>query len=158
MREFSDSAEYLKFWKCAKVNSRVGPQFLVSTPRTRNCRAVKGITLKTERTLQSNQLTLSHPWTNLLDTSSEGILELLEENVTWWTDAAATCEDAALYLPCVEKQEELERLLLAAVYNERAKVHSRLAERLRGKTDEASAPMGRRAMRAPLSPPGATAA
>jgi hypothetical protein len=158
LHEFSDSAENLKFSKCAKLDSRAEPQSPESTPRTRTCRAAKGVAVKTEGTRQSIQPTVGRTWTNLLDTSNEGILELLEGNVTWWTDAAANCEDAALHLPCIEKQEELERLLLAAVYHERANVHSRLVERLRGKIDEASTPIGRRATRATLSGPGATAA
>jgi hypothetical protein len=63
------------------------------------------------------------------DTSDKGILEILEQNAKWWEQAAAICENTAARLPSGEKEEVL---LISAVYRERASIHERLIEQLRG--------------------------
>jgi hypothetical protein len=64
------------------------------------------------------------------DTSDKGILEILEQNAKWWEQAAVTCENTAARLPSGEKEEVL---LMSAVYRERAGMHARLIEQLRGR-------------------------
>ena len=63
-----------------------------------------------------------------MDAATQGILEILEENVKWWEQAAVTCEHTATRLPAGEK-EGWE--LMGAVYRERAEKHTRLVEQLR---------------------------
>jgi len=63
-----------------------------------------------------------------MDTSMQGILELLEENVNWWEQAAVTCEHTAAHLPTGEKEGWQ---LMGAVYRERAEKHSQLVKHLR---------------------------
>jgi hypothetical protein len=63
------------------------------------------------------------------DPSDKGILEILEQNAKWWEQAAVTCENTAARLPSGEKEEVL---LMSAVYRERASMHARLIEQLRG--------------------------
>ena len=64
-----------------------------------------------------------------MDNSMQNILEILEENVNWWEQAAITCEHTAARLPTGEKEGWQ---LMGAVYRERAEKHSRLVEQLRG--------------------------
>jgi hypothetical protein len=64
----------------------------------------------------------------LMDTAMQEILEILEENVTWWEQAAATCEHTGARLPSGEKEGWQ---LMGAVYRERAEKHTRLVEQLR---------------------------
>ncbi len=64
------------------------------------------------------------------DTSDKGILEILEQNAKWWEQAAVTCENTAARLPSGENEEVL---LMSAVYRERAGMHARLIEQLRGR-------------------------
>jgi hypothetical protein len=63
-----------------------------------------------------------------METSIENILEILEENVNWWEQAAITCEDTAARLPTGEKESWQ---LMGAVYRERAERHARLIEQMR---------------------------
>jgi hypothetical protein len=67
-------------------------------------------------------------WERNMDASMQHILEILEENVGWWEQAAVTCEDTASRLATGEK-EGWE--LMGAVYRERAEKHSRLVEQVR---------------------------
>jgi hypothetical protein len=62
--------------------------------------------------------------------SEEGldILELLEENMRWWEDAASGCERTAVRLPPQQKKQEL--FLMCAVYRKRAHIHERLIAEL----------------------------
>lgn len=64
-----------------------------------------------------------------MDGSMQGILEILDENVKWWEQAAVTCEHTATRLPAGEKEGWQ---LMGAVYRERAEKHTRLVEQLRG--------------------------
>lgn len=70
----------------------------------------------------------SATWEKRMNTSNEGILEILEQNAKWWEQAAVTCERTAAHLPSSEK-EEWE--LMGAVYRERAGKHAHLIEELR---------------------------
>jgi hypothetical protein len=63
-----------------------------------------------------------------METSMQDILEILEDNIKWWEQAAATCEHTATHLPRGEKEGWQ---LMGAVYLERAEKHSRLVEHLR---------------------------
>jgi hypothetical protein len=66
-----------------------------------------------------------------MDASMQNILEILEENVNWWEQAAVTCEDTASRLATGEKEGWQ---LMGAVYRERAAKHTRLVEQLREAT------------------------
>ena len=66
--------------------------------------------------------------------SMQGILEILEENVKWWEQAAVTCEHTAARLPEGEKEGWQ---LMGAVYRERAEKHTRLVEQMRGENNSA---------------------
>ena len=63
-----------------------------------------------------------------MEMAMQGILEMLEENVRWWEQAAVTCEHAAVRLPEGEKEGWQ---LMGAVYRERAETHARLVEQVR---------------------------
>jgi len=62
-----------------------------------------------------------------MDTEGLDILEILEENMRWWEDAAARCERTAAGLPPGIKEEWF---LMSAVYRERAHIHERLISEL----------------------------
>jgi hypothetical protein len=68
------------------------------------------------------------------DIAMQGILEILEENVKWWEQAAVTCEHTAARLPEGEKEGWQ---LMGAVYRERAEKHTRLVEQMRGENNSA---------------------
>lgn len=63
-----------------------------------------------------------------MDASMQDVLEILEENVMWWEQAASTCERTGARLPTGEKEGWQ---LMGAVYRERAEKHARLVEQLR---------------------------
>ena len=69
-----------------------------------------------------------------MDTSTQDILEILEDNVKWWEQAAVTCEHTAARLLTGEKEGWQ---LMGAVYRERAEKHTRLIEQLRRETNAA---------------------
>jgi hypothetical protein len=71
-------------------------------------------------------------WENRMNSSIEAILELLEQNVKWWEQAAITCEQTAAQVDPTRKEEWW---LMGAVYRERAEKHSRLLEHLCEKRD-----------------------
>ena len=77
---------------------------------------------------QSEKSLANATWEKRMDASMQGILEILEENVKWWEQAAVTCEHTATRLPAGEK-EGWE--LMGAVYRERAEKHTRLVEQFR---------------------------
>lgn len=77
---------------------------------------------------QSERSLSNARWEWSMDTAIQNILEILEENVNWWEQAAITCEQAATRLPTGEK-EGWE--LMGAVYRERADKHAHLVEQLR---------------------------
>src|ERR1700691_2781551 len=68
------------------------------------------------------------PWEKRMEIAMQGILEILDENVRWWEQAAVTCEHAAGPLP--EGEQEGSQLM-GAVYRERAEKHARLVEQVR---------------------------
>jgi hypothetical protein len=74
-----------------------------------------------------NSLTTA-PWEKRMEIAMQGILEILDENVRWWEQAAVTCEHAAVRLPVGEKEGWQ---LMGAVYRERAEKHARLVEQVR---------------------------
>jgi hypothetical protein len=74
------------------------------------------------------------PWEKRMDIAMQGILEILEENVKWWEQAAVTCEHTAARLPEGEKEGWQ---LMGAVYRERAEKHTRLVEQMRGENNSA---------------------
>jgi hypothetical protein len=63
-----------------------------------------------------------------VNTSMQDILEILEDNIKWWEQAAITCENTAARLPTGEKEGWQ---LMGAVYRERAGKHTRLVEQFR---------------------------
>jgi hypothetical protein len=75
-------------------------------------------------------------WERSMYNTIQNVLEILEENVNWWEQAATTCEHTAARLPTGEK-EGWE--LMGAVYRERAEKHARLFEQLRQATNGGSA-------------------
>jgi len=91
--------------------------------------------MTTEETGQNIQSMMGEPREKRLDTSHQSILKILEENAMWWEHASLTCERTAAYLSSGDKREELEWLLLSAVYRERAGMHARLVIQLLGKDD-----------------------
>jgi hypothetical protein len=70
------------------------------------------------------------PWEKLLDSSNQGVLEILENNAKWWEQAAFTCESAAAHLSS-DREKELVWQLFGAVYRERAGINARLIEQSR---------------------------
>jgi hypothetical protein len=86
--------------------------------------------MKTDGTGQKNQFAVGRLWEKPLDTSNRDVLEILNENATWWTHAALTVESTAAHFPSGE-EKALELLLLGAVYRERADINARLIEQSR---------------------------
>jgi hypothetical protein len=80
---------------------------------------------------QSGTSQTNKTWERSMDTSIQSILEILEENVNWWEQAAVTCEQTAAHLPSGEKEGWQ---LMGAVYRERAEKHARFVEQLRQAT------------------------
>jgi hypothetical protein len=83
---------------------------------------------------QSESSRTNATWERSMDTSIQHILEILEENVNWWEQAAVTCEQAATRLATGEKEGWQ---LMGAVYRERAQKHSRLVAQLRHENNAA---------------------
>ncbi|HEY4740847.1 MAG TPA: hypothetical protein VIH76_09665 [Candidatus Acidoferrales bacterium] len=81
---------------------------------------------------QGSQSAARGRWEKMMDTSTDGILEFLEQNEKWWKQAAETCERTAVDLATGEKEAWQ---LLGAVYRERAEKHERIIERLRQNTN-----------------------
>jgi len=65
-----------------------------------------------------------------LDFSTDPIFELLEQNASWWEQAALTCEQIAANHGLGAKEEWQ---LMGAVYRERAQKHMQIIERMRQK-------------------------
>ncbi len=86
------------------------------------------------RKAQSEQSRVNVTWEKRMDTSMQSILEILEENVNWWEQAAVTCEHTASALPRGEKEGWQ---LMGAVYRERAEKHTRIVEQLRRENNAA---------------------
>src|ERR1700740_3477295 len=94
-------------------------------PAGRRAHLVRGVEMS-----QSDESIIRTTGERVKDTSDKGILEILEQNAKWWEQAALTCENTAARLPSGEKEEVL---LMSAVYRERAGMHARLIEQLRGR-------------------------
>jgi hypothetical protein len=89
---------------------------------------------KTIGTNRGKRFMPSATWEKRMDTSTEDILEILEQNANWWKQAAATCEGSVAQLASNSKEEWQ---LMAAVYRERANKLTHLLEQLRHKTNGA---------------------
>jgi hypothetical protein len=63
-----------------------------------------------------------------LDSSTDHIFELLEQNASWWEQAALTCEQIAANHGLGAKEEWQ---LMGAVYRERAQRHMQIIDQLR---------------------------
>jgi hypothetical protein len=85
-------------------------------------------------TERSKRFMPSAIWEKRMDTLSEDVLEILEQNANWWEQAAVTCEKTVAQLAANGKEEWQ---LMAAVYRERANKLTHLLERLRHKTNGA---------------------
>jgi hypothetical protein len=90
--------------------------------------------LSTNGKVQSDRTMANAAWEKSVDTSMQDMLEILEDNVKWWEQAATTCEQTAAHLPTGEKEGWQ---LMAAVYRERADKHSRLVEQFRRENNAA---------------------
>lgn len=64
----------------------------------------------------------------LLDSSTDPVFELLEQNASWWEQAALTCEQIAANHGLGTKEEWQ---LMGAVYRERAQRHMQIIDQLR---------------------------
>jgi hypothetical protein len=65
-----------------------------------------------------------------LDSSTDPVFELLEQNASWWEQAALTCEQIAASHGLGTKEEWQ---LMGAVYRERAQRHKQIIDQLRQK-------------------------
>jgi hypothetical protein len=65
-----------------------------------------------------------------MDSSNDDVLELLEQNASWWEQAALTCEQIAANHGLGTKEEWQ---LMGAVYRERAQRHAQIIDQLRQK-------------------------
>jgi len=63
-----------------------------------------------------------------MESSTESVFELLEQNASWWEQAALTCEQIAANRGFGSKEEWQ---LMGAVYRERAQKHAQALEQLR---------------------------
>ena len=63
-----------------------------------------------------------------LDSSTDPVFELLEQNASWWEQAALTCEQIAANHGLGTKEEWQ---LMGAVYRERAQRHMQIIDQLR---------------------------
>ena len=62
------------------------------------------------------------------DSSTDTVFELLEQNASWWEQAALTCEQIAANHGLGAKEEWQ---LMGAVYGERAQRHMQIIDQLR---------------------------
>lgn len=63
-----------------------------------------------------------------LDSSTDPVFELLEQNASWWEQAALTCEQIAAHHGLGTREEWQ---LMGAVYRERAQRHMQIINQLR---------------------------
>ena len=80
------------------------------------------------KTVQSNQSTVSSTWEKRMDSSTDSVFELIEQNASWWEQAALTCEQIAANHGLGAKEEWQ---LMGAVYRERAQKHTQMLDELR---------------------------
>jgi hypothetical protein len=79
-------------------------------------------------TVRNNQSTVSSTWEKRMDSSTNPVFELLEQNASWWEQAALTCEHIAANHGLGTKEEWQ---LMGAVYRERAQKHAQILDQLR---------------------------
>ncbi|MGB9242405.1 MAG: hypothetical protein WCC03_03555 [Candidatus Acidiferrales bacterium] len=63
-----------------------------------------------------------------MDSSTDSVFELIEQNASWWEQAARTCEQIAANHGLGTKEEWQ---LMGAVYRERAQKHTQILDELR---------------------------
>jgi len=80
------------------------------------------VTVRSERSTEDSW---ENPWTLQL---TDVVFELLEQNVSWWEQAALMCERIAEN-PASGTKEEWQ--LMGAVYRERAQKHTQFINELR---------------------------
>ncbi|MGA8307309.1 MAG: hypothetical protein WB723_16675 [Candidatus Acidiferrales bacterium] len=80
------------------------------------------------KTVRSNQATASSTWEKRMDSSTDSVFELIEQNASWWEQAALTCEQIAANHG-LGTEEEWQ--LMGAVYRERAQKHTQILDELR---------------------------
>jgi len=79
-------------------------------------------------TVRNSQSTVSSTWEKRMDSSIDPIFELLEQNASWWEQAALTCEHIAANHGLGTREEWQ---LMGAVYRERAQKHAQILDQLR---------------------------
>lgn len=79
-------------------------------------------------TVRNNQSTVSSTWEKSMDSSTDPVFELLEQNASWWEQAALTCEHIAANHGLGTREEWQ---LMGAVYRERAQKHAQILDQLR---------------------------
>ena len=79
-------------------------------------------------TVRINQSTVSSTWEKRMDSSTDSVFELIEQNASWWEQAALTCEQIAANHGLGTKEEWQ---LMGAVYRERAQKHRQILDQLR---------------------------
>ena len=79
-------------------------------------------------TVRNSQSTVSSTWEKRMDFSTDPVFELLEQNASWWEQAALTCEHIAANHGLGTREEWQ---LMGAVYRERAQKHAQILDQLR---------------------------
>jgi hypothetical protein len=79
-------------------------------------------------TVRNSQSTVSSTWEKRMDSSTDPVFELLEQNASWWEQAALTCEHIAANHGLGPREEWQ---LMGAVYRERAQKHAQILDQLR---------------------------
>jgi hypothetical protein len=79
-------------------------------------------------TVRNNRSTVSATWEKRMNSSTDPVFELLEQNASWWEQAALTCEHIAANHGLGAKEEWQ---LMGAVYRERAQKHAQILDQLR---------------------------
>ena len=78
--------------------------------------------------VRNDQSTISSTWEKRMDSSTDSVFELIEQNASWWEQAALTCEQIAANHGLGTKEEWQ---LMGAVYRERAQKHTQILDQLR---------------------------
>jgi hypothetical protein len=79
-------------------------------------------------TVRNSQSTVSSTWEKRMNSLIDPVFELLEQNASWWEQAALTCEHIAAKHGLGTKEEWQ---LMGAVYRERAQKHAQILDQLR---------------------------
>jgi hypothetical protein len=83
---------------------------------------------KSTETVRSNRSAVSSTWEKRMDSSTDPVFSLIEQNASWWEQAALTCEQIAANHGLGTKEEWQ---LMGAVYRERAQMHTQILDQLR---------------------------